>query len=1058
MLTRTTLAHAVKRALITGAAQVTDENSLVTRRTGLLAGAVATTLIAATPAAFAQSTSGSVFGQAASGETVVVENPSTGFRREISVGADGSFRVPALAPGQYTVTVKRADGSTTVREGVAVSAGTGTPVNFVSTNTSAIESVVVTGARVVNPIDVSSTESVTILSAETLARIPVARDLTSAALLAPGTVRGDVAFADGKLASFGGSSVSENQYYVNGFNVTNSFRSLNFSKIPFEAIAEQQVKTGGYGAEFGRSLGGVVSQTTKRGTNEFVSGTSVFWQPSSLRASTRNANYSNPLSPQSLGQVRSINSEEKTGEWTANFWAGGPIIQDTLFAYAIVGYTEHEEDRWGNVTQRNNTNSVSETPSWLVKVDWNVNDSNHFELTAFSDKDETTSKVYLNTLGAADRLGLVGTQFNETGGENFVGKWTSYITDTFTISALYGHGEFSRGVHLKTANGLRVAYGGDLNVPATGCPVIVDARTAARVAATGAYASTCNITASLVNAGAIEREDAGDTRDQARIDVEWQLGSHLLRAGFDLDDFESVAGTSIEGGRTWRYSTNSGPDRIQNTADDYDVVREQIVNQGASVKVKQRAFYLEDNWNITDTFLVSAGLRWDSFENLNGQGQTYVEIENQFGPRLGASWDVRGDSSLKIYANAGRYALPLTPSVAIRGASASLFTRQNFVFTGVDPVTGAPIGLADPPQVITGTTTPLPGRTGAGLSYINGEFGEPKNSATIASKNLDPMYQDEFILGGQMAITDHQNVGARAIYRELKAAIDDNCDYAPIFAAGEAAGLDSHEFVLPGTGFPYCRMFNPGNDAVFLTDFYNDGTLTETKIDGDLLSPKARRSYKALELFWDGTWEKTFVQASYTLAFSKGNTEGGVKSDIGQSDTSVTQDFDYKELAADSYGYLPNDRRHAFKLFGSYAMNEEFAIGSNLLVQSGRPKNCLGVLSPWPAGSTGGIHPYGSSFFTCDRDGDGVSEVVPRGKAGRLPWTYTIDLSVAYSPQWADGLTAKMDVFNILNKQEVVAVEDRAEDAATGVPSTTYLVPRAFQQPRYFQFSLQYNF
>jgi hypothetical protein len=73
-------------------------------------------------------------------------------------------------------------------------------------------------------------------------RSRVARDTTSVALLAPGTVRGDGAF--GNLASFGGSSVAENQYYINGFNVTNSFRSLNFSKVPFEGIAEQQVKTG----------------------------------------------------------------------------------------------------------------------------------------------------------------------------------------------------------------------------------------------------------------------------------------------------------------------------------------------------------------------------------------------------------------------------------------------------------------------------------------------------------------------------------------------------------------------------------------------------------------------------------------------------------------------------------------------------------------------------------------------------------------------------------------------------------------------------------------------
>ncbi len=108
-------------------------------------------------------------------------------------------------------------------------------------------------------------------------------------------MRGDIAF-DGNLASFGGASVAENAYYVNGFNITNSFRNLNFSKIPFEAIAEQQMKTGGYGAEFGRSLGGVVNQTTKRGTNEFQTGSNVYWTPGSMRAKTKNANYSNPPS------------------------------------------------------------------------------------------------------------------------------------------------------------------------------------------------------------------------------------------------------------------------------------------------------------------------------------------------------------------------------------------------------------------------------------------------------------------------------------------------------------------------------------------------------------------------------------------------------------------------------------------------------------------------------------------------------------------------------------------------------------------------------------------
>ncbi|MDI9239413.1 TonB-dependent receptor [Lysobacter sp. LF1] len=1017
----------------------------------------------------AQQTGGSVFGQATAGETVVIENSATGFRREVAVGADGAFRVPALSPGNYRVTLQRADGTTTVRDGVAVSLGTGTPVSFGASASSGsattLESVVVTGAQVVNPIDVSSVESTTILTAAQIAKIPVARDATSVALLAPGTVRGDNAF--GNLASFGGSSVAENQYYLNGFNITNSFRGLNFAQVPYEAIAEQQVKTGGYGAEFGRSLGGVVNMISKRGTNEFHAGGNVFWSPKSLRSEVASTYYANPLADNDInpvGSVREDNSEDTEEQWNSSIWASGALIKDTLFAYGLLSYSQKEQNYWntqGNTYFPNNNFHEKEkgNPTWLVKLDWNISDNHLLEFTSFSDQRDTTRQTYLNGASPLSRGGLVGTSYEESGGDNYVAKYTGYLTDTFTLSALYGYGEYSRSRHLITAGGQRVEYGGDLNQPATGCPIITDIRPGYRKAVTGTYASTCNITG-----GAIPRSDSGDTRDMFRIDAEWQLGDHRVRGGIDVDEYESVAGNSNEGGRLWRYSTTDR-DGDPNSGDEFDVVREQIVNQGSTVKVKSQAYYLEDYWSISDTFLAYIGARWDTFENYNGEGQKYVEIKNQFAPRLGFSWDVHGDSTFKVYGNAGRYALPLTSSVAVRGASASLFTRQNFDFSGVDPVTGAPIN-------------PTPR---GGLTYVNGEFGEPKTPETIASQNLDPMYQDEFILGFQYQLTDHQNVGARGIYRKLKAAIDDNCDYTPILTIEGFSKNDDdvwvdangREAALPSAGFPYCRMFNPGSDAVFLTDLYGDGNLKATTVPGDLLSPKAKRNYQALELFWDGSWDKWFFQASYTLARNKGNTEGGVKSDIGQADTNVTQDFDYKELAVDSYGYLPNDRRHSLKVFGNYSFNDEWSVGANLLVQSGRPINCFGVL---PVGDVadGDLHGYGASFFRCgttsagggylDTNNDLVPDTLapagpaPRGTAGRLPWTNSIDLNIAYFPNWAKGLQFKVDVFNVFDNQKVTSVSEVAEDAVAGAPLDTYLIARTFQAPRAVRFMVQYDF
>ena len=982
----------------------------------------------------AQQVSGALFGQATSGETVLIENPATGYRREVAVGADGAFRVPGIQPGSYRVTLKRADGSTAVRD-VTVNVGTGTPVSFGATAAGATElgQVTVVGSRSVNPIDVSSVSSTSILTAEQIAKIPVPRDATSVALLAPGTVRGDGAF--GNLASFGGSSVAENQYYLNGFNITNSFRSLNFAEVPYEAIAEQQTMTGGYGAEFGRSLGGVVSMVSKRGTNEFEAGANIFWSPSSLRSESESTYYSNPLVPGDLGKLRQDNSEDTLGGLEMTAWAGGALVKDKLFAYGVVKYKDIEQDYWGSVISRTNNNELEQAePNWLVKLDWAISDDHRIEYTGFSDNRSTRIKTYANTVGQLDRGQLVGTSFAESGGDNHILRYTGFLSDTFSVSALYGTSEYSRSRRLVTSDGRQVQYGGNIHQPASGCPVITDVRPGYRTAITGSYASACNITG-----GSIDRVDSADTRDQFRLDFDWEIGDHRIGFGYDADDYESVAGQSIEGGRIWRYSTNNGPDGQPNTGDEFDIVREQIVTQGSTVRVEQQAFYIEDNWQVSDTFLAYLGARWDTFENFNGEGEAYVKIENQFAPRLGFSWDVNGDSTWKVYGNAGRYALPLTSSVAVRGASISLFTRQNFNFTGVDPVTGAPTGL-----------TPR-----GGLSYINGEFGESKNAATIAAKNLEPMYQDEIILGTQYALTEHQNVGVKGIYRKLKAAIDDNCDYTPIYDKAVADGLDP---VLPGAGFPYCRMFNPGADAVFVTDIEDNGKLTEYTIPGDLLSPAARRSYEALEFSWDGAWDRWFASANYTLARSRGNTEGGVKSDIGQADTSVTQDFDYKELMVDAYGYLPNDRRHSLKVFGNYQISDEWSAGGNLLVQSGRPINCFGVLYPYH----GGIHPYGASFFRCGttEDGgvDGPSVAVPRGTAGRLPWTNSIDLNVSYAPKWASGLQFKIDVFNVFNNQKVTSVTEVAEDGATGVPLNTYLLPRTFQSPRTVRLMVQFSF
>ncbi|NUS59430.1 MAG: TonB-dependent receptor, partial [Lysobacter sp.] len=680
---------------------------------------------------------GAVTGQAASGDTITITNPSTGFSRTITVGADGSYRFSQLPTGNYQIS--RNSGSP---RNVTVNVGTAANIDFVTQSASGpqeLGTVEVVGTGAINPIDVSSVESTTILTAEQIAKIPVTRSTTDVALLAPGTVRGDAAF--GNLASFGGASVAENQYFFNGFNITNTFQNLNFVQVPFEGIAEQQVKTGGYGAEFGRSTGGVINQISKRGSNEFHAGGNIFWSPEELDEPAPNQFNNN-------GDLQADNSQQSQYETRAAVWASGALIKDKLFLYGLYewGHTGARLD--DDASGGDSTQAKSDEPKWLLKADWNINDSNILEFTALSDTREFETTYYAladySATGEAQRGAFKGVDYNNFGGESYILKYTGYLTDSFTLSVLAGTGESARENYSIAANGTRNAYTGTVGVPASGCPVIVDVRP-------GVVNQEIPGRTGCTIADILGRPDAKDSRDQFRIDAEWQLGDHLLRGGVDIDNYESVAGESYSGGAVWRYA-NYRVDGVTRQ----DVVRKRVFQSGATVKVDQTAFYIEDSWNITDNFVAYLGLRWDTFENKNGAGQTYVKIDNQFAPRLGFSWDVFGDSTFKVFGNAGRYALPLTGNVAVRGASASLFSEQFYTYTGVDPNTGAPTGI----ELINNINNGRP------IRYLNNEFGVGKDPSTIASQNLEPMYQDEYILGFQKQLTDNFSMGVRGIYRD----------------------------------------------------------------------------------------------------------------------------------------------------------------------------------------------------------------------------------------------------------------------------------------------------
>ena len=168
-----------------------------------------------------------------------------------------------------------------------------------------------------------------------------------------------------------------------------------------------------------------------------------------------------------------------------------------------------------------------------------------------------------------------------------------------------------------------------------------------------------------------------------------------------------------------------------------------------------------------------------------------------------------------------------------------------------------------------------------------------------------------------------------------------------------------------------------------------------------------------------------------------------------------------------SYGPLAGDNTHSFKIFGAkdWVINRENGLSTGLAfrARSGGP---LDLFAADPI--------YGS----------GINLLEPRGSAGRLPWTYDVDVNVGYRYNFTKDrtITLGLDIFNVLGFQQVTSVDENYTlGNAVGTPNGTlkdvtvypggtprplnlsdknpnFLNATSYQQPRTFRFGLRGTF
>ncbi|WP_114241873.1 TonB-dependent receptor [Dyella sp. C9] len=1001
-------------------------------RRSALAVAIAAGVFLAAPA-FAQSSTGTIFGTApvVAGETVLIQSDG-GLSREVPVDANGRYSAPSLPLGTYKVSLKKDGAIVDTRSDITLVVGAGTQVSFASAAASDAKSLgaISVVANSLPAIDVSQVDSRTVITADQMAKLPLQRSAEAIATLAPGVNQGSGYFTGTTgqpLNSFGGSSVAENAYYINGFNTSDPLHNFGGLTLPYGAVDQEQVLTGGYGAAYGRSDGGVINQVGKRGTNEWHFGGQVLYHPSWAQSNPDNYYLTNGT----LDRYRQDNNNQSTYTYDAYF--GGPLIKDKLY---IFGAVEGEQQQNGvnvgsQAVGQARTYSYSD-PKWYGKIDWNITDNNILELTGASNKTEYSGNVYAYNYGSGNSKGSWGSYLGpdtatKDGADMWTAKYTGYITDSLTVDAQYGKMNQISYSNPGGSDDSRVLDAQYQNPTLNGGVPITGPQTA----------------------GSISNPDAHDKTTNYRLDINYKIGNHSITAGIDNLNVSSYDIGNVEPGPgySWEYgygdptlpiSTLPGASVGAPGGSGY-YVDKYIYTTGADVvHVKQRAQFIEDQWQVTDRLLLSLGLRNDQFTNYNPDSEPYIRLgKPNWAPRLGASWDVFGDSSLKVYGNAGRYYLDEPTNVAIRGASGSTYTRQYFTYTGIDPVTGAPTGLTQIPQSVY-----------PGVSADN-EYGQAPDPKTVTSSNVKAEYQDEYIAGVDKAFEmfgEKWTAGAKGTYRVLRNDLDDVCDYPTFGAVGVSQGFD--QAAAEGSG---CYIMNPGRTADINVPLASGGYGTMVVPWSALDMPSLLRKYVALDTYlehpFDGTW---YAKVTYTWSHSFGNTEGSVRSDIGQQDVSQTEDWDNKGVMTYANGDQANDRRHQIKAFGYYQINPEWLVGANAQILSGTPVVCLGYFGASQTDPYG----YGASYHFCGANGTPA----PPGSTGRTPWTEIISLNASYRPGWAQHkLAFTVQVYNLLDQQRATQLYGVSE-SGPGQASVLYKMPLYSTTPRYVQFGVSYDF
>jgi hypothetical protein len=636
------------------------------------------------------------------GATVRLSGSGVQGMRATSTDTSGAYRFNLLAPGRVTLTAT-AEGFNAAKAEASVGLDRTATVDLALAPVSAATVEVVGSA---STVDTTAAATGLNFTNETFQKLPVSRDFANIALLAPGVTEDREGFK-----VYGGTG-AENNYVVDGVNTTNVEFGTQGKRVPMEFVQEFQVKTGGYEAEYGKAMGGIINVITKSGGNEFAGDAFLYSEGEFLKSGNRHVDDVNQ-------RTKPLLLENKTLELGFDF--GGYLVKDRLWffvAYDRRSNKQQNQIRVDGPTFGQTAPTDSTRDLFAAKLTWQVAAGHTLIAQVLGDPEKITGAV---KTPQGDRGTWDGEK--KVGGNDFSLRYEAVGSNWF--------GQLQVSRHKET----------NAVLPGSGASAVQIIDNTLNGAQSGGFGRF---------------DDKTFTRDNLSGSFAYVLGGHELKAGFDLQTDKADIRRGFTGGQLVT-KLQSGPAIYSHywwtTADaSISPFNAPSITFTSSPKHDSQAYFLQDKWSVTPRLVLNLGVRLDQTDIKDQFGATVISLKDQWSPRLGFIYDFRGKGLDKVYGSFSRYYEQVPLDLVIRSFSVERNpTTYNFSATSFTPDTAA--------EAILGTEAGIVG------SYV-----EP------VDPDLKGSYSDELILGVETTWNQRYLLGAKIIRRTIGRAIEDGLD------------------------------------------------------------------------------------------------------------------------------------------------------------------------------------------------------------------------------------------------------------------------------------------